>query len=80
MTAKLPGELTVELVGVLPDNRLLFVLSKEPVNFYELAKFFQTRGCKNALYLDGFVSRLYQPENNYRQMEGSLGVLIAIIE
>ncbi len=45
-------------VGLLADGKLLFVMSKEKANFYNLAKFFQKKGCKNALYLDGFVSRI----------------------
>lgn len=67
-------------VGVLPDNKLLFAMSKTEINFYDFAKFFQNAGCKNALYLDGFVSRTYLPEKNWVQTDGNFGVIIAVTE
>ncbi len=65
-------------VGILPDNRVVFAMSKGEVNFYEFAEFFQKLGCKNALYLDGFVSRTYLPEDNWKQLDGNFGVIIAV--
>ncbi len=65
-------------VGILPDGRVLLVLSKEKINFYDLATFFKNIGCKNALYLDGFVSRIYDPENKVEQMDSKFGVMIGI--
>lgn len=38
---------------------LLFVLSKGKINFFDLATYFKSQGCLNALYLNGFVSRTY---------------------
>lgn len=67
-------------VGILPGNRLLFAMSKEPVNFYDFALYFKTCGCKNALYLDGFVSRTYLPEKQWEQTDGNFGVIIAVTE
>ena len=63
-------------VGILPDGNILFVMSKSPVRFYDLASYFKERGCKNALYLDGFVSRTYYPQAEYYQRKGGFGVLI----
>jgi uncharacterized protein YigE (DUF2233 family) len=65
-------------VGILPDNRVLFVMSRQQVNFYDFAEFFKTMGCKNALYLDGFVSRTYLPQENWRQLDGNFGVIIGV--
>lgn len=65
-------------VGILPDNRVIFAMSKQEVNFYEFAEFFKGMGCKNALYLDGFVSRTYLPEENWEQLDGNFGVLIGV--
>ncbi|AII53760.1 phosphodiester glycosidase family protein [Hymenobacter sp. APR13] len=65
-------------VGVLPDGRVLCALSREPVNFYVFARFFQQQGCRNALYLDGFVSRAYLPAQGWTQTDGDLGVLISV--
>lgn len=65
-------------VGVLPNNEILFAMSKKDVNFYEFATFFKSKGCKNALYLDGFVSRTYYPEQNWIQTDGDFGVIIGV--
>ena len=63
-------------VGILPDGRILFVMSKEKINFFDLATYFKNQGCKNALYLDGFVSRTYLPSKNWEQTDGNFGVII----
>lgn len=63
-------------VGILPDGRLLFAMSQEKISFYNFARFFMERGCKNALYLDGFVSRAYLPAKDWEQMDGNFGVII----
>lgn len=65
-------------VGVLPDGRVLLVLSRELVNLYDFARYFQQQGCRNALYLDGFVSRAYLPAQGWTQTDGDLGVLIGV--
>lgn len=66
-------------VGILPDNRVVFAMSKTEINFYDFAKYFQSLGCKNALYLDGFVSRTYLPEKKWTQTDGNFGVIIGVI-
>ena len=63
-------------VGVLPNGEVLFVKSKRPINFYDFANFFKKAGCKNALYLDGFVSRTYLPAQHWEQLDGNFGVII----
>ena len=63
-------------VGVLPDGKILFVMSRKGINFYEFATYFQNAGCKYALYLDGFVSRTYLPGENWTQTDGDFGVII----
>lgn len=67
-------------VGILPNNKIVFAMSKKEINFYDFAKYFQSLGCKNALYLDGFVSRAYLPEKKWIQIDGSFGVIIAVTE
>lgn len=67
-------------VGILPNGDLLFVMSKEKVNFYDFATYFKSKGCKNALYLDGFVSKTYLPSKKWKQLDGSFGVIIAVTE
>lgn len=63
-------------VGILPNGNLLFALSTNAINFYTFAKFFKDRACENALYLDGFVSRMYLPSQNWIQEDGDFGVII----
>ncbi len=63
-------------VGILSNGNLLFAMSKEKINFYDFATFFKSNGCKDALYLDGFVSRTYLPSKNWEQLEGNFGVII----
>lgn len=67
-------------VGILPDNKVIFAMSKEQINFYDFAKYFKDLGCKNALYLDGFVSRTYLPEKKWIQTDGNFGVIIGVTD
>ncbi len=64
-------------VGVLPNGHLLFAMSKNKINFYDFASYFASKGCQNALYLDGFVSRTYLPAKDWEQLDGIMGVIIA---
>ena len=67
-------------VGILANGNLLFAMSKKKINFYDFASYFKSKGCKNALYLDGFVSRTYLPSENWKQEGGAFGIIIAEIE
>lgn len=67
-------------VGILPAGDLLFAISKEPINFFDFATFFKSNGCDNALYLDGFVSKMYLPQKKLMQLDGQFGIIIAEIE
>ena len=64
-------------MGILPDGKVLFAISEDKVNLYDFALWFKNKGCKNALYLDGFVSRIYLPSKNRQQADGNFGVIIA---
>jgi len=65
-------------VGILPDNKVVFAMSKKEINFYDFANYFKSIGCKNALYLDGLVSRTYLPEKKWMQTDGNFGVIIGV--
>jgi len=65
-------------VGILPDGKVLLIMSKDKINFYDFAQYFQSKGCKNALYLDGFVSRTYHPGQNWKQTDGNFAVIIGV--
>jgi uncharacterized protein YigE (DUF2233 family) len=64
--------------GILPDGKIVFAISRQQVNFYDFARFFKSLNCKNALYLDGFVSRTYLPEKDWKQLDGNFGVIIGV--
>lgn len=65
-------------VGILPNNQVVFAMSKSKINFYDFAEYFKNLGCENALYLDGFVSKTYFPEINWVQKGEGFGVMIGI--
>ena len=65
-------------VGILPNNQIIFAMSKSEMNFYDFANYFKKLGCKNALYLDGLVSRTYLPQKNWKQTDGNFGVIIGV--
>ena len=65
-------------VGILSNNKLVFAMSKKEINFYDFAEYFKSLGCRNALYLDGLVSRTYLPEKHWLQTDGNFGVIIAV--
>jgi uncharacterized protein YigE (DUF2233 family) len=65
-------------VGILPDGKVFFAMSKAAINFYYFAMYFKSMGCKNALYLDGLVSRTYLPEQKWVQTDGDFGVMIGV--
>lgn len=67
-------------VGILPNNKVLFAMSTARVSFYEFAKFFRDKGCENALYLDGEISRMYLPSKGMELLHGGFGVIIAVSE
>lgn len=66
-------------VGILPNGNILFAMSKSWVNLYDFADYFKKNSFKNALYLDGFVSRTYLPGQNLPETDGSFGGIIAEI-
>jgi len=67
-------------VGILQDGKVIFAMSKTSVSFYDFAAYFKKLGCKDALYLDGFVSRTYYPEKNWVQTDGNFGVIIGVTQ
>jgi uncharacterized protein YigE (DUF2233 family) len=64
-------------VGILPNGDVLFAISKHKITFYDFASYFKKMGCKNALYLDGYVSRIYSLEHNITDQDFVFGIIIA---
>ena len=76
-----PGSANVQVrngVGLLPDGRVLLAMSKNKVSLYDFADYFRRAGCRQALYLDGYVSRTYAPAAGSPQLDGDFGVIIGV--
>lgn len=68
-------------VGVKQSSKAVFVISEQPVSFYELADFFKnTLNIDNALYLDGSISSLYLPALNRHDRQRFLGPIIGVTQ
>ncbi|HUD29841.1 MAG TPA: phosphodiester glycosidase family protein [Novosphingobium sp.] len=66
-------------VGVDARGRAHFVISDEPVSFGKLARYFRDGlKCPNALFLDGSVSSLWDPEHGRVDGGPPLGPLIVV--
>ncbi len=67
-------------VGIDSKGNIVFAISNAPTNFYNFATLFRDKlDCKNALYLDGAISKMYNKATE-RNEDGIFGVLIGVIE
>lgn len=67
-------------VGI-SKNTIVFVISEEPINFYEFAVFFRDElQCQDALYLDGVVSSLFSVDLKRNDSRADLGPIVAVIQ
>jgi uncharacterized protein YigE (DUF2233 family) len=68
-------------VGVFNNNskKVVFAISQKQVNLYDFASFFyEVMQCDDALYLDGFVSRMYMNGNTKRKdLDGNFTTMIS---
>ena len=65
-------------VGV-SGHTIMFVISEQPVNFYELATYFRDGlHCPDVLYLDGVVSSLYSTDLQRNDYRADLGPIIGL--
>ena len=68
-------------VGILPDGRVAFAISNDPVRFHDFAMLFRDRlHCANALFLDGSISSLYSPEIRRHDRGAVMGTIIAVVK
>lgn len=69
-------------VGVTAAGEVVLAISQREVTFFELSSLLRGMGCTQALYLDGFVSRLYLPALSVGSLAdgAQLGPLIAIFD
>lgn len=68
-------------VGVIDRDRAWFVISEQPVSFGRFARFFRdVLGCRDALFLDGTVSSLWDPAAGRRDAGYEFGPIVAVFE
>ncbi len=66
-------------VGVDRDGQVLFVISNVPVRFYDMALFFRDHlAAPNALFLDGSISSIAEPQAGRIDRGYPLGPIIAV--
>jgi uncharacterized protein YigE (DUF2233 family) len=67
-------------VGILPDGRVAFAISRRPVRFHDFATLFRDRlGCRDALYLDGSISSLYAPQLRRNDRFARMGPVVMVV-
>ncbi len=66
-------------VGVDGEGRVVMVVSRVPVRFYDFATLFRDRlGCQNALYLDGTISSVFIAEENRMDRLFPMGPILSV--
>ena len=66
-------------VGVKSASEVIFAITEEPVNFFELATLFRdTLKCQDALFLDGTVSSLFSNALKRSDKKMDLGPMVGI--
>jgi uncharacterized protein YigE (DUF2233 family) len=67
-------------VGVGPDGVAVFAISDTPVSFGKFARLFTgPLGCRDALYLDGSISSLWDPANGRMDSIVPIGPMIVAL-
>lgn len=65
-------------VGIDVEGNIILAISNNKLNLFDFAMFFKEKmSCKNALYLDGFVSKAYIPALKRMELGGNFGVIIS---
>jgi uncharacterized protein YigE (DUF2233 family) len=68
-------------VGLSKQGRLLFVISDDRISFGKFARLFHDRlGCDDALFLDGYVSSLWDGATGRNQQIVNIGPMIVVTE
>lgn len=66
-------------VGMVDAHTAVFVISENAVNFYDFARFFRDAlRARDALYLDGSISSLYDPSSNTYHLF-ALGPIVGVV-
>lgn len=75
-----PSRLVRNGVGVKDPATAFFAISEEGVSFGRFARFFRDRlGCRDALFLDGSVSSLWDPGAGRQDRYSALGPMVVVL-
>jgi uncharacterized protein YigE (DUF2233 family) len=67
-------------VGIAPDGTPVFAISEDAVSFGKFARFFRDElKCRNALYFDGSVSSVWDPESHRMDSFAALGPMVVAL-
>lgn len=76
-----PSRLIRNGVGVRDHHSAVFAISEEPVSFGRFARLFRDElRCRDALYLDGVVSSLWDPAMGRVDARAPLGPMVVALE
>lgn len=67
-------------VGIFNNNskRVVFAISRKEVNLFDFSSlFFDKLQCDDALYLDGFISRMYIAGSKRQDLDGNFATMIS---
>lgn len=79
ITADGPSRNLRNAVGIGADGSARFVISNTPVSFGKLARMMRDRlGVRNALFLDGTVSRLWDPVSGREDAGPPIGPIVVV--
>lgn len=68
-------------VGLIDSHTIVLAMSSQPVNLHTFASFFKDQfSCNDALYLDGFVSKVYAPTLNLKPEKVNFSVIVATLQ
>jgi len=66
-------------VGAVDEHHIVLAISEGPVNFHRFARLFRDRlGCRNALFLDGSVSSLFDAESHRNDAFSAIGPIVGL--
>lgn len=67
-------------IGIDKDGNVFFAISKNQVNFYDMAILFKDElKTDNALYLDGTISKIYSKELGIEETGDNMGPIIGVL-
>ncbi|AHE54501.1 phosphodiester glycosidase family protein [Sphingomonas sanxanigenens] len=68
-------------VGIDEEGNAIFAISEERVSFGRFARLFRDElGCRDALYLDGSISRLWDPAAGREDRGAPLGPMVVVLD